>query len=108
MKIFHLFLFLPVLSFAQEQSCNKTALLYSRELFPGEVTVARTVALAGFETDCQDTIAAQPALVKVAPKLIDTYQFYPIDARHQDLFGQERSLDVDTEQLVNHLVFDRK
>jgi hypothetical protein len=108
MKIFQLLLFVPLFSFAQAASCTKASLLYSRELFPGTVTIQRAVALSGFDAACKETPVVQLSFPEVIATFRDTYQFYPIDERQQDLFGQDRSLDVDTDQLVNHLVFDRQ
>ena len=107
MKIYCLLLLLPFFVVAQTQTCAKTAMFYSRELFPGEVTVARTIALSGFESDCKELPAEQIAVPQFLPTALDRYQFYPLDGMQQDLLGREISLDVDTEQLVNHLVFDR-
>ena len=108
MKTLNFLLFLPIVVGAQSASCNKTALLYSRELFPGEVTVARAVALSGYENECAAPLP-QPdiALPKVYLTIRDTYQYYPIDGVQQDIIGRDIPLTNATDQLVKHLVFDR-
>ena len=107
MKVFCLLLF-PVVSLAQSEACKNASILYSRELFSGSVTGSRAVALAEFDNDCKDEIPPQPSMVKVRTTGRDTYQYFPIDSRRQVLIDHLQSFDVDTEQLVNHLVFDRK
>ena len=106
---FLFFLLLSMGAFAQQSvSCSKSTLLYSRELFPGAVTMKRAIALSGFDEQC-----SQPAQSKlVTPQILvnptNTYQYYPIDANPQDCNGRDIFLGVVTELLVNHLIFDRK
>jgi hypothetical protein len=84
-------------------------LLYSRELFPGEVTVARAVALSGYENDCDEPQAVTTlALPRISLTRLDGYQYYPLDEMQQDIIGRDVPLTNATDQLVKHLVFDRK
>ena len=100
---------MPLATIAQQPvSCSKTALLYSRELFPGEVTIERAIALSGYENECNEpqteTIAALPHINLTH---LDRYQYYPIDYVQQDIIGRDMPLTNVTDQLVKHLIFDR-
>lgn len=108
MKTFVLLLFLPFTMLAQEVSCSKSSILYSRELFPGSVTIERAVALSGFDDQCaqnQNENQSFSSNIKVSRRQI--YQYYPIDHVAQDINGRDIFLGIVTDQLVNHLVFDR-
>jgi hypothetical protein len=99
---------IPFFSVAQSVSCPKTSLLYSRELFPGEVTVARAIALSGYENECNaPQVIAVAAIPQIKLTNRDTYQYYPLDEMQQDILGRDMPLTNATDQLVKHLVFDK-
>jgi len=110
MKNLYLLLLLPLASFGQDDACTIKSLLYSRELFPGPVTVARAMTLSDLNTSCVNTSAIfktqEIALPEVKPLPYQNYQYYPLDPIHQRMFGND-PFPATTEQMVNHLVFDR-
>ncbi len=105
------FAFLPLASFAQEVACPQKSVLYSRELFPEAMTVRRAMTMSCLSPGCVDSVTTvkiqTPEPLKIMPARFQNYQYYPLDPMHQSLFGND-PFPATTEQMVNHLVFDRR